>query len=110
MIDQFLRSNSNKRTDEYEGTKENRIKFLIEITRAVIDTVGKEKTGFRLSPFISFKDMDDPEILETIMLAATELNPNPDLIFRFEKQHKTLIRCKVHFLPRCVPDVYPRFV
>lgn len=74
LIDQFLRSNSNKRTDEYGGTKENRIRFLIEITKAVAEAVGKEKTGVRLSPFISFKDMNDPEILETIMLAAKELD------------------------------------
>ncbi len=74
LVDQFLRSNSNKRTDEYGGTKENRIRFLIEISKAVVAAVGKEKTGIRLSPFISFKDMNDPEILETIMLAAAELN------------------------------------
>ncbi|MBB4802632.1 N-ethylmaleimide reductase [Flavobacterium nitrogenifigens] len=74
LIDQFLRSNSNKRTDEYGGSKENRIRFLIEITKAVVNAVGKEKTGVRLSPFISFKDMNDPEILETIMLAAKALN------------------------------------
>ena len=74
LIDQFLRSNSNKRTDEYGGTKENRIRFLIEISKAVAFAVGKERTGVRLSPFISFKDMKDPEILQTIMLAATELN------------------------------------
>jgi N-ethylmaleimide reductase len=74
LIDQFLRSNSNKRTDEYGGGKVNRIKFLVEVTQAVANAIGKEKTGVRLSPFISFKDMDDPEILETIMLAAKELN------------------------------------
>lgn len=74
LIDQFLRSNSNKRTDEYGGTKENRIRFLIEITAAVANAIGKEKTGVRLSPFISFKDMIDPEILQTIMLAAKALN------------------------------------
>ena len=74
LIDQFLRSNSNKRTDEYGGTKQNRIRFLIEITTAVSRAIGKEKTGVRLSPFISFKDMNDPEILQTIMLAAKELN------------------------------------
>jgi N-ethylmaleimide reductase len=74
LIDQFLRSNSNKRTDEYGGTKESRIRLLIEISKAVANAVGKEKTGVRLSPFISFKDMNDPEILETIMLAAAELN------------------------------------
>jgi N-ethylmaleimide reductase len=74
LIDQFLRSNSNKRTDEYGGCQENRIRLLTEITTAVSKTVGKEKTGVRLSPFISFKDMNDPEILDTIMLAAKELN------------------------------------
>lgn len=74
LIDQFLRSNCNKRTDDYGGSQENRIRFLIEITKAVADAIGKEKTGVRLSPFITFKDMDDPEILETIMLAAKELN------------------------------------
>ncbi len=74
LIDQFLRSNSNKRTDEYGGSKENRIRLLIEISKAVANAVGKERTGVRLSPFISFKDMSDPEILQTIMLAAKELN------------------------------------
>ncbi len=74
LIDQFLRSNSNQRTDAYGGSKENRIKILTEITEAVVEAIGKEKTGVRLSPFISFKDMDCPEILETIMLAAKELN------------------------------------
>ncbi len=74
LIDQFLRSNSNKRTDEYGGSQENRIRLLTEITKAVVDVIGKEKTGVRLSPFISFKDMNDPEILDTIMIAAKELN------------------------------------
>lgn len=74
LIDQFLRSNSNQRTDEYGGSKEKRISLLMEITKAVVDAIGKEKTGVRLSPFISFKDMNDPEILETIMIAANELN------------------------------------
>ncbi|WP_025666237.1 alkene reductase [Aquimarina megaterium] len=74
LIDQFLRSNSNHRTDEYGGTKENRIRILKEITQAVADEIGVDKTGVRLSPFISFKDMNDPEILETIMIAAKALN------------------------------------
>lgn len=74
LIDQFLRSNSNKRTDEYGGTQENRIRLLIEISKEVANAIGKEKTGIRLSPFISFKDMNDPEILQTIMIAAAELN------------------------------------
>jgi len=73
LIDQFLRSNSNVRTDEYGGSQENRIRFLTEITQAVATEIGAEKTGVRLSPFISFKDMNDPEILETIMLASKKM-------------------------------------
>jgi N-ethylmaleimide reductase len=73
LIDQFLRSNANKRNDNYGGSRENRIRLLIEITQAVVDAVGKENVGVRLSPFISFKDMADPEILDTIMLAAKAL-------------------------------------
>ncbi len=73
LIDQFLRSNTNKRTDGYGGSKVNRIRFLIEITQAVVGAVGKNNVGVRLSPFISFKDMADPEILDTIMLAVQAL-------------------------------------
>lgn len=73
LIDQFLRSNSNFRTDEYGGSKEKRVRILKEITEAVVKEVGKDKTGVRLSPFISFKDMNDPEMLETIMIATKEL-------------------------------------
>lgn len=73
LIDQFLRSNSNVRTDEYGGTKGNRIRLLTEITQVVANEIGAEKTGVRLSPFISFKDMNDLEILETIMLASKKM-------------------------------------
>ncbi|WP_370425049.1 alkene reductase [Tenacibaculum dicentrarchi] len=73
LIDQFLRSNSNIRKDEYGGNKENRIRILTEITQAVVNEIGTKKTGVRLSPFISFKDMNDPEILDTIMLASKKL-------------------------------------
>lgn len=74
LIDQFLRSNANHRTDEYGGTKKNRTRLLLKITQAVIQEIGKSRVGVRLSPFIKFKDMDDPVILETILLAVEELN------------------------------------
>lgn len=73
LIDQFLRSNSNKRNDSYGGSPAKRVHLLQQITHAVVQAIGPERTGIRLSPFIRFKDMDDPEILETIMVAAKEL-------------------------------------
>jgi len=73
LMDQFLRSNSNKRTDDYGGTKEKRTRLLTEITEAVVAEVGADKTGVRLSPFISFKDMSDPEMLETVLIVSEKL-------------------------------------
>lgn len=73
LIDQFLRSNANHRTDAYGGSPQARLRLLVEVTRAVIAEIGAARTGVRLSPFITFKDMADPEILDTIMGAAAEL-------------------------------------
>jgi 2,4-dienoyl-CoA reductase-like NADH-dependent reductase (Old Yellow Enzyme family) len=50
LIDQFLRNNSNFRTDAYGGPVENRVRLLREVTQAVAETVGKDRTGVRLSP------------------------------------------------------------
>jgi len=50
LIDQFLRDNSNFRTDAYGGSIENRIRFLVEVTAAVVESVGADRTAVRLSP------------------------------------------------------------
>jgi len=73
LLDQFLRSNSNIRDDKYGGSKENRTRLIIEITKEVINAIGSEKVGIRLSPFIKFKDMEDKEILDTFMIIANKL-------------------------------------
>lgn len=50
LIQQFLSENSNRRQDAYGGSIENRARFAIEVTKAVIDEIGAEKTGIRFSP------------------------------------------------------------
>ncbi|KAF2720237.1 NADPH dehydrogenase [Polychaeton citri CBS 116435] len=64
LIDQFWQDTCNKRTDEYGGSVENRARFGLEVTRAVIDAVGgdSKKVGMRLSPWSTFQDMrmEDP--------------------------------------------------
>lgn len=62
LVDQFLQDTCNKRTDNYGGSVENRSRFAIEVTQAVVDAVGADKTGIRLSPFSKFQGMrmDDP--------------------------------------------------
>jgi N-ethylmaleimide reductase len=50
LIDQFLRDGTNQRDDDYGGSIENRVRFLREVTQAVADVVGPERTAVRLSP------------------------------------------------------------
>ncbi|KAK3987234.1 hypothetical protein QBC44DRAFT_331949 [Cladorrhinum sp. PSN332] len=62
LVDQFLQDTSNKRTDRYGGSVENRSRFALEVVGAVVDAVGAERTGIRLSPWSRFQGMrmDDP--------------------------------------------------
>jgi len=62
LIDQFTQDVSNKRTDKWGGSVENRARFAIEVSKAVVDAVGADKTGIRLSPWSTFQgmQMDDP--------------------------------------------------
>jgi len=57
LLEQFVRPNSNQRTDRYGGTIENRSRFVLEAAEAVIGAIGKDKLGIRLSPFGVFNDM-----------------------------------------------------
>jgi NADPH2 dehydrogenase len=62
LVDQFIQDKTNQRTDSYGGSVENRSRFAIEVTQAVVDAVGADKTGIRLSPFSDFQGMrmEDP--------------------------------------------------
>lgn len=62
LVDQFIQDKSNHRTDDYGGSIENRSRFAVEVTQAVVDAVGAEKTAIRLSPWNRFQGMrmDDP--------------------------------------------------
>lgn len=59
LLDQFLRDGTNQRTDQYGGSFENRARFLLEVTKAVVDVAGSDKVGVRISPVNPFNDMKD---------------------------------------------------
>ncbi|KAH7362678.1 hypothetical protein B0T11DRAFT_311056 [Plectosphaerella cucumerina] len=63
LPDQFLQTTCNKRTDRWGGSIENRARFHLEVTKAVVAAVGAERTGIRLSPYSDFGGMlmDDPD-------------------------------------------------
>ena len=61
LLDQFLKSGSNERTDDYGGSIENRARLLLEVTRAVTSAIGGGKTGIRLSPVTLSNDAYDAD-------------------------------------------------
>ena len=74
LLDQFLRDGSNQRTDEYGGSFENRARLLMEVTEAVVKTIGADKTGVRLSPVNPFNDMKDSNPQAIFNYVAEALN------------------------------------
>jgi len=61
LIDQFLRSGSNQRSDGYGGGIEHRARFLQEVMQAVVEEIGGDRTGIRLSPVTPANDASDEQ-------------------------------------------------
>jgi 2,4-dienoyl-CoA reductase-like NADH-dependent reductase (Old Yellow Enzyme family) len=74
LIDQFLRDGTNRRTDSYGGAIENRLRLLIEVTQALIDVAGVERTGVRLSPNDDPQGCSDSDSETLFTKAAEALN------------------------------------
>jgi len=74
LLDQFLRDGSNKRADIYGGSIENRARFLMEVTKAVVDAIGSDKVGLRLSPVNPFNDMRDSNPQAVFNYVTEQLN------------------------------------
>ena len=75
LLEQFIRPNSNHRSDRYGGSIENRARFVLEVADAVIAAIGKDKVGIRLSPFGVFNDMPKyPEMEADYTYLAQQLN------------------------------------
>jgi N-ethylmaleimide reductase len=74
LLDQFLRSGSNKRTDMYGGSLENRARLPLEVTKAVIEVWGRDRVGYRISPHNNAHSMSDANPLETFSYFTRELN------------------------------------
>ena len=75
LIDQFLRDNSNHRTDEYGGSIDNRTRLLREVVAAVVETIGADRTAVRLSPNGAIQGVDDSDPETLFVAAAAALSP-----------------------------------
>ncbi len=77
LLDQFLKSGSNIRTDDYGGSIENRARLMLEVARAVSDAVGGGRTGIRLSPVTPANDACDADpqaLFEHVVRELATLN------------------------------------
>ncbi|KAJ6550180.1 hypothetical protein B0H19DRAFT_1074053 [Mycena capillaripes] len=82
LMDQFLQDVSNKRTDEYGRSVENRARFALEVIDAVVATVGAEKTSVRFSPWNPFQEMGMADPIPQFSYLISQLAARyPDLAY-----------------------------
>ena len=74
LIDNFLQSKTNQRTDQYGGSVENRYRFLKEIVEAIVAIWPANRVGVRLSPNGVFNDMGSPDYREQFTYVASQLD------------------------------------
>ena len=75
LLDQFLKTGANKRTDDYGGSIENRARLLLEVVRAVAGEVGGGRTGLRISPVTPANDIVDADAQALFDYVVRELAP-----------------------------------
>lgn len=73
LPNQFLNVSSNARTDEYGGSSENRMRFLLEIIEACSEAIGSEKVGLRISPYSYAETHEDHTELDYRYLKLAEI-------------------------------------
>ncbi|CUM64877.1 uncharacterized protein PRCAT00002493001 [Priceomyces carsonii] len=82
LLDQFLQPCSNKRTDKYGGSIENRARVVLEIVDKLIETVGSHRIGLRISPWAKFQNMlaekDEVHPITTFSYLLHELQRRAD--------------------------------
>ena len=90
LIEQFIRPNSNQRTDRYGGAIEGRARFALETVEAVIAAIGKDKVGIRLSPFGIFNDMPLYDAMESDYAYLAEQLQKRDLAYIHLVDHSSM--------------------
>ena len=74
LLDQFLEDKSNRRTDRYGGSIENRARLLLEVVDACVEVWGKDRVGVRLSPYGTFLDMGDSDPIALFTYVLEQLS------------------------------------
>lgn len=87
LLDQFLQTSSNQRTDKYGGSLENRARLMLEVTDAVLKVWPAGRVGMHLAPRCDGQDMGDDNPAETFGYVARELGARK-LAFICAREHE----------------------
>lgn len=75
LLEQFIQQISNKRTDAWGGSIENRARFALEVTKSVVAAIGADRTGIRFSPFADFMGDIDYDPVPQYVYLVEQLKP-----------------------------------
>lgn len=87
LLDQFLQSSTNTRTDQYGGSIENRARLMLEVVDAAISVWGSDRVGLHLAPRGDSHDLSDETKLETFSYVAREMGKRK-IAFIFTREYQ----------------------
>jgi 2,4-dienoyl-CoA reductase-like NADH-dependent reductase (Old Yellow Enzyme family) len=87
LLDEFLQDSTNKRTDEYGGSIENRARLMLEAVDAAISVWGPQRVGLHLSPRADIHSMGDSDLLATFTNVSREMDKR-NLAYLLVREHR----------------------
>ena len=90
MIDQFLNTATNQRTDKWGGSVENRIRFAVEVARATVAAIGADRVGMRISPYGAFNGTVSDAKMDVMYLRLVDELNNLGLVYIHVVDHSSM--------------------
>uniref|UniRef100_A0A8I6Z2J9 NADH:flavin oxidoreductase/NADH oxidase N-terminal domain-containing protein n=1 Tax=Hordeum vulgare subsp. vulgare TaxID=112509 RepID=A0A8I6Z2J9_HORVV len=81
LLEQFMKDSSNDRTDEYGGSLKNRCRFAVEVIDAIVNEIGANRVGIRLSPFVDYMDCFDSNPHALGIYMVQQLNKHQGFVY-----------------------------
>ncbi|WP_413560277.1 alkene reductase [Bdellovibrio sp. HCB209] len=90
LIEQFLNPNANKRTDMYGGSDENRMRFVLEIAKGIVASIGGDRLGIRISPYGVFNDTGAFEGINQFYMTLSQKLSDLGLVYIHVVDHSAM--------------------
>jgi len=90
LIDQFLNTATNQRTDQWGGSVENRIRFAVEVAKATVAAIGADRTGMRISPYGAFNGTVADAKMDALYLRLIEEINKLGLVYIHVVDHSSM--------------------